>query len=104
MDDIEWIQNWYNSQCDGDWEHDNGIQIGTIDNPGWYIKICIEDTELDNFSFNKILIERSESDWIRCFIKEKIFEGVGGPLNLPEILLIFRKWAESCPKKNDSRS
>ena len=27
------------------------------------------------------------------------FEGVGGPFNLPEILQIFRDWAESCQKE-----
>jgi hypothetical protein len=36
---IKWIQQWYVSQCDGDWEHECGIKITTLDNPGWDIKI-----------------------------------------------------------------
>jgi Immunity protein 53 len=29
---FEWLQKWYQSQCDGDWEHGKGIQIGTLSN------------------------------------------------------------------------
>ena len=95
---FEWLQNWYASQCDGDWEHGNGIQIGTIDNPGWYLRISLEETELQDKKFQKISIDRSENGWIRCFIENKIFEGVGGPFNLPEILQIFRNWVENHQK------
>ena len=27
------LQSWYQSQCDGDWEHEFGIRIETLDNP-----------------------------------------------------------------------
>lgn len=92
--DLLWLLEWYHSQCDGDWEHGNGIQIGTIDNPGWYIKICLEETPLQCRSFNEVKIDRTEDDWMRCFIKNGIFEGIGGSFNLPEILRVFRDWAE----------
>ena len=32
---INWLEEWYVSNCDGDWEHTFGITINTIDNPGW---------------------------------------------------------------------
>jgi hypothetical protein len=35
MDEIRELQQWYLAQCDGDWEHEWGVQIGTLDNPGW---------------------------------------------------------------------
>jgi hypothetical protein len=89
-----WLLKWYYSQCDGDWEHCNGIEIQTFDNPGWCIRICLEETELQDKGFQEISMDRSEHDWIRCYIKHNIFEGIGGPLNLPEILEIFRKWAQ----------
>ncbi|MBA3722215.1 MAG: immunity 53 family protein [Parachlamydiaceae bacterium] len=92
---FEWLLQWYNKQCDGDWEHGNGIEIGTIDNPGWYLRVNIDETELQNKHFDKIVIDRSENDWIQCFIEKRRFDGVGGPFNLPEILQIFRNWAES---------
>lgn len=94
-DNLSWLLKWYSSQCDGDWEHGNGVQIGTVDNPGWYLKICLEDTELQDKLFQKIRIDRSEFDWIRCYIEDEVFEGVGGTFNLIEILQIFREWVEN---------
>jgi hypothetical protein len=94
-DDLLWLLKWYSKQCDGDWEHGNGIEIGTIDNPGWYLKICLDETELQNKPFKEIKIDRSESDWVRCYIKDEVFEGVGGLFNLPEVFQAFRKWAEA---------
>lgn len=94
-DNLIWLLNWYYGQCDGDWEHGNGIQITTIDNPGWFLKIALDETELQDKKFQDISIDRYEHDWIRCYIENGIFKGVGGPLNLPEVLQIFREWAES---------
>lgn len=33
MDILKWLENWYSSNCDGDWEHLYGITIRTLDNP-----------------------------------------------------------------------
>ncbi|WP_263597259.1 immunity 53 family protein [Metabacillus idriensis] len=60
------MQNWYLKQCDGDWEHQFGIRIDTLDNPGWSVKISITDTELLGKTFEKVEIERSSKDWIYC--------------------------------------
>jgi hypothetical protein len=94
QDDFQWMQKWYSTHCDGDWEHSNGIHIETIDNPGWSIKINVLGTELENKQFNKVHIERSEHDWIFCSVQEGNFEGACGSLNLHEVLRIFRAWAE----------
>lgn len=92
---FEWLFNWFYNQCDGDWEHGNGISIGTLDNPGWFIKIDIRETELHNKEFKEIFIDRSDHDWISCDIKEGVFQGYCGPFNFHEILQIFRAWAQS---------
>jgi hypothetical protein len=26
-DTLAWLQEWYRSQCDGEWEHEKGIRI-----------------------------------------------------------------------------
>lgn len=93
-DNLLWLLKWYKSQCDGDWEHGNGIEIYTIDNPGWLIKISLNETNLVDKSFDVIDIDRSEQDWIYCSIKDRMFEGFGGPFNLPELLRIFRVWSD----------
>ena len=45
---INWLENWYSSQCDGSWEHFYGIKIETLDNPGWAVEIDLCETELIN--------------------------------------------------------
>ena len=90
-----WLLKWYKNHCDGDWEHDKRIHIGTIDNPGWSITINLEDTVLENKKFHEIKIDRAEDDWLICFIKGNRFQGRCGSLNASEVLQIFRSWAEN---------
>jgi hypothetical protein len=28
---LDWLMRWYLAQCDNDWEHGYGIEIGTLD-------------------------------------------------------------------------
>src|SRR5437870_4792385 len=95
MDNLAWLQNWYAGQCDGDWEHQKGIEIGTIDNPGWRVHIDLAETELEGRPFPEVKRDRSEHDWIRCWIKDGSFDSAGGKLNLLELIEVFRTWAET---------
>ncbi|WP_223836777.1 immunity 53 family protein [Paenibacillus oceani] len=95
IDNIKWLQEWYFSQCDGDWEHIQGVKITTIDNPGWYVELNVTETNLDRKVFENIKIERDDSDWLYCKVENNMFVGTGGPLNLDEIIVIFREWASS---------
>lgn len=92
MNSLKWLQEWYLQNCDSDWEHCYGIKVGTLDNPGWYIDIDLIDTNLEDEEFEKIVLQRSENDWIHCHIVDGVFKGHGGPLNLEEIIEIFRTW------------
>lgn len=92
---LEWLFKWFYRQCDGEWEHGKGIKIGTLDNPGWYLSINIEKTELQYKEFKKIAVERTDNDWIFCKSKDGVFEGDCGLFNFPEMLNVFRKWAEN---------
>jgi len=93
--DLMWLIEWFAEQCDGDWEHGYGVRIDTLDNPGWGLRVSLTGTYLENREFKRIKIERSETDWLFCFIEEGRFEGACGLYNLPEALKIFRDWAES---------
>lgn len=99
-DNLTWLLKWFASQCDGDWEHGNGFNIGTLDNPGCYVKITLDYTNLSDREFKVIDINRSESDWIYCIVEEGLFKGFGGIYNLPELLGIFRRWAENDGQHN----
>lgn len=97
MNDVEWLQQWYSSQCDGDWQHQYGVSIGTLDNPGWTLDVDIIETHLESRPFPRFAQERSTTDWVHCFIKDGKFCGRGGPGNLIELIAVFRRWAESSP-------
>lgn len=91
-DNLTWLQGWYLAMCDGDWEHQDGLKIETLDNPGWSLKVGLHATYLENLEFEKVQVSRSKHDWIHCCRKGLSFEGFGGPLNLNEVVAIFRNW------------
>ena len=95
VDTLSWIQDWYASQCDGDWEHGYGIRVETLDNPGWSVKINLTDTDLQDEPFESVKIERSKNDWVHCRAEEGFWKGWGGPNNLEEVLISFRQWVET---------
>lgn len=95
QDDFLWLQKWYLEHCNGDWEHDKRIHIGTIDNPGWSLTINLHDTELENKEFKQMNLDRTENDWIFCTVRDNQFEGRCGGSNLSEVFKVFREWAES---------
>jgi len=45
------LQAWFLAHCNDDWEHNNGVTITTLDNPGWWIEIDLTHTELETRSF-----------------------------------------------------
>jgi hypothetical protein len=92
--DLEWLQCWYSGQCNGDWEHQYGVEISNIDNPGWAVKIDLTDTALEGRHFERVEIENSDDDWLRCWVDDNRFEGAGGARNLGAIVRVFRSWVE----------
>jgi hypothetical protein len=93
MTTIERLQAWFASQCNGDWEHDIGIAITTIDNPGWAIDVTLRDTSLHGRPFTAIKAERTEDDWLHASVAESTFKCRCGPKNLDEALALFCDWA-----------
>jgi Immunity protein 53 len=94
MNRITEIQDWYSAHCNGVWEHRYGIKIDSLDNPGWWVKVELIDTELEQASFTPINVHISDSDWVNCKIEEKIFTGAGDPTKLEIILGVFLDWAK----------
>ena len=88
------IQKWYASNCDGNWEHSFGVQIGTLDNPGWDVTIDLEATNLENKHFEILQNDVSDKRWILCHVENKKFRGFGDETKLEEIIKVFLDWAE----------
>ena len=42
------LEQWYLRQCDGEWEHGFGVEISTIDKPGWSANIDLHNTPKQN--------------------------------------------------------
>jgi hypothetical protein len=88
--------HWYESQCDGEWEHGFGPSIGTIDNPGWSLKIELAGTQWDGHTMGRIQHNYDdETEWWTCWVEENAFHGAGGPLQLGAMIEAFRRWTEA---------
>lgn len=94
MNILNWLTKWFQSNCNGDWEHDYGIRIETLDNPGWLVDIYLFDTELQNKNFQQIELNENDSDWMFCKVENYFFKGRGDLNKLIKILEIFKSWAE----------
>lgn len=90
-----WVINWYESQCNGDWEHCYGIGIDSLSNPGWSVSIDVSDTDLEDKIFEKVCIERSEKNWLLCKVENGSFQAHCGTFNLMDVFETFKNWAES---------
>ncbi|MDA6070183.1 immunity 53 family protein [Flavobacterium sp. AC] len=92
---INWIQNWYTENCDGEWEHHQGIKIETLDNPGWNVEINFNFTNTEVNNENWKVYEFSENDWIGYSIIDNIFNASGDSFKLNVILKIFKLITEN---------
>lgn len=89
------LENWYKNQCNGDWEHEFGIKIENLDNPGWRLLVPLDRTCLEEKSFTTFEVDRTETDWIYCKKADGYFKGYGGTHNLDELIALFLSFANS---------
>jgi Immunity protein 53 len=100
MNSLHELQDWYLSQCNGDWEHTYGVSIGTLDNPGWSLEVELTDTNLEGLEFKERSYgigkdtEPNGQDWMVCKVKDRKFVSYGGPRKLEEIISVFLAWAK----------
>ena len=101
MEILDWISEWMISECDGDWEHEYGIKIETLDNPGWDVEIDLSYTDLENLHFEYTLVENSEHDWYCWKVKNGKFEAAGDLKKLPFLLNKFKELVEEYSVEDD---
>ncbi|WP_441251052.1 Imm53 family immunity protein [Kitasatospora sp. McL0602] len=92
LDALGFITAWYTGQCDGDWEHEYGIRIETLDNPGWSVEIDLEETELDGVTLDRVEAAEGGS-WIHAWSDGSVFHLRCGPGDLGPGLERFRDFA-----------
>jgi hypothetical protein len=91
MNLLEWLQEWYLSQCNGRWEHSYGIRIDTLDNPGWSVFINLKETTASNVTMPPYEHDLGDDDWMFCKVVDETFVGYGDPKKLILIMELFRK-------------
>jgi hypothetical protein len=94
MDDLLWLTQWISSHFDGEWEHEHGVTLESVDNPGWMLRIDLDGTGVNPAHFKPVALQRSDSDWIEAKIENGAFLGGAGPNNLPELLHLFRSFID----------
>ena len=90
---IERLQGWFLSACDGKWEHDKGISIQTLDNPGWSLTIDLGATALSAATMKAYSHNHGEEDWVYCRVELDQFIAAGDPSKLEWMIDFFCNWA-----------
>jgi hypothetical protein len=91
---IDALQTWYAAQCDGDWEHEYGVEITTLDNPGWMLRVNLVGTALEGKELVGELNERTETDWFDVKSDGQTFIAAGGPHKLTTLIDEFVNFAK----------
>ncbi len=91
---IQWLQDWTKSQIDGDWEHELGISISMLDNPGWILSADVSNYG-DFLKETKPLGRDNDVDWIdfevRVIAKTYVYIEIFGDIcKLNKILYSFK--------------
>jgi hypothetical protein len=100
--ECRWLEEWFASNCDGEWEQTQGVSIQTTDNPGWWVKIDLPQGLLAQFSEGSVLrvvgdppSEKNgnvaSGEWMVCRIVGGKFDAAGDPGKLTEIFECFRE-------------
>lgn len=88
------LMSWYAAHCNGQWEHQFGVKIETLDNPGWIVEVDLTETELAERRYAPRAFSRSQSDWLSCKVENQIFIGAGDATKLTELIQEFLSFAE----------
>lgn len=96
---FEKLTDWYAKQCNGDWEHDFGIKIESLDNPGWSIEIDTFNTVCQLKDLPIQVIENNEFDWYSFYVKDSKFKASCAIFCLPFVLNKFFQLIEQSDKK-----
>lgn len=83
------LQTWYSDQCNGEWEHNYGLRIDTLDNPGWSLEIDLMETHWESLLVPFSRKEIDTNSWLQYKVGEGKFQGACDPLSLEHLLAEF---------------
>ncbi len=95
------LVDWYSRHCDGDWEHQHGVRLETLDNPGWILTVDLIHTNLQGCLMPE-LSEGCNPDghpispfWIHCFVADNQFKAACDPTQLARLFEEFQRFSDS---------
>lgn len=94
MGPLTFLQHWYASHCNGEWEHGSSIKITSIDNPGWMLTVNLEDTELAGRIVDWVRQDESPEIWVHYKSDGRHFTAACGPEELHRALAAFEQFAQ----------
>ena len=94
-DNLEWLEDWDQSQCNGVWEHKRGVNLESLEAPGWRLTIHLIGTSATNVRPQRLNLDTPCGEWINCSISGDRFQGSGDPRKLEQIIGVFRQWVDT---------
>jgi hypothetical protein len=94
------LEQWYTHQCNGEWEHHQGVTIRSCDNPGWWVKVELKGTTLEQIPFARVAENVDAANfqqgprWLACHVTDGVWNGAGDETKLEKIIDVFLSWAE----------
>jgi hypothetical protein len=76
------LEQWFSDNCDGDWEHEFGVHIESLDNPGWMIRVDLVGTPGEGFQMETLSVEDSDVSWLRLWSDGRVLSLACGPAGL----------------------
>ncbi len=86
---LDWIQNWFKHNCDGEWEHGEVTQTAILDNPGWEVKGYNHENKIVEFfpAFCRV-IEPVEQRTVAAHPRVGSHYGIPFIVKLPHEILV----------------
>jgi hypothetical protein len=88
------LQAWYAAHCDGNWEQEYGVTIGTVEDPGWELRVDLVGTPLEGSALERERDARTPDDWCEAWSDGYTFHAVGGAHNLEALVDSFVRFAK----------
>lgn len=91
---FEWLQSFFQSNCDGEWEHEYGCTIETTSDPGWKLTFELRGTTYDSLNLEELEDRQGPMSWMKCKIEDSVFIAYSSPKRLAECITLLRDLVE----------
>jgi hypothetical protein len=91
---FDWLQSFFQSCCDGSWEHDYGCTMESGSAPGWRMTFDLNGTPYEGALLDELEDHLGPISWMRCKIEGGRYIADCSPKRLAECIEILRDVVE----------